>query len=484
MDEPVTPPPAGRGRRRAAEPVAHGPRPVAATLAVAVPLVVLVAALLVNGDPAPAPAPAAPTEASLTSLQLTCPGVDRGSIGIATARSDVNSTVVNGTVGNGTVVNGTVAVRQGGRHQDVQVAPDKVVWLAEPDPMVVDGRRDMAPGLVATRADRRHVAAVSCHLPRPDAWFTGAGAASIHSSTLQLVNPDTGPAVADVQLLSEHGILDVRDLRGITVPGNSVLSLHLSDKAPSRSELTVHLALQRGRLGASLLDTHTERTATSDWIPPQSAPATVNAVVGVVGGVGQRTLVVANPSDDQARVDVKVIGATSTYAPEGLGELSIPPQSVVTRDLRGVLGTTATKDAVGLLVTSTQPVTAAVRSLVHGEQSSAVAAPTVTDAGLVVPEVPGSEKATLMVTAPEEAGSAAVTAYDARGHRLLDRRIAARKLTGATMALPRGTAFVRIGPVHGSLHAAVLVESGGGAVTLPMEDAVVSGLVPAVSAAW
>ena len=466
MTEPVSPEPTQptrRGRRMAA-PGTPGPQPVALVLAVAVPIVALVAALLVNGSPAAAPAPVAPAEAKLTSLQLTCPAAPTGRIGVATVEDDAD---------------GVVVVRQGGQHRDVRVVTDRVAWVGEPGPMVVDGRKTIAPGLLATRADDKHAAAVPCHLPRPDTWFTGAGAASIHSSTLQLVNPDAGLAIANVQLLGTQGLLDARRLNGVSVPGNSVVTIELSAQAPTRSELAIHVSVQRGRLGASLLDSHTERSSSADWIPPQFAPATVNTVVGTAAGPGERTLVVANPTDNQARVQVKVIGSTSTYAPQGFSELSVPPQSVVARSLSGVLGTAATKDAVGLLVTSSQPVTASVRSLVGAELSSAVAVPAITDAGLVLPD----GKATLMVAAPDEAGSAQVAAYDAGGKRLLDQRIAAKKLTGARFALPKGTALVRISDVNGGLHAAVQVVSGKGVVTLPLEDAVVSGLIPDVRAA-
>jgi hypothetical protein len=319
---------------------------------------------------------------------------------------------------------------------------------------------------------------VECHAPRPDTWFTGVGAASIHSSTLQLINPDSGPAIADVTVLSSHGALEVRGLRGLTVPGGTVATIDLSDQAPSRSELAVHVAVARGRLGASLLDSFNERTSTVDWISPQFEPSLVNAILGVPTGSGTRTLVVANPTDDEARVQVKVIGAQSTFSPEGFGEISVPPQSVVVRKVDSILGTTQTKDAMGLLVTSSQPVTASVRSLVDDELSSAVAVLAFSHAGLVVPD----GHATLVVAAPDEAGSARVTAYSAGGKLLLDERVAAKKLTGTTLKLPADTAYVLVSSDTATLHGAVRIDSSRGVITLPLEDAVTSGLIPSVRA--
>ena len=432
-------------------------------LAIVVPVVAVLAALLTNHEPVPAAAPVAPTQAPLTSLQLPCPSAPRGEIGLGTVQADTR---------------GGISLHLGGAKRDAKVDSNQVTWIAEPDPTVADGRQGMAPGLLATRFDDRRAAAVECHAPRPDTWFTGVGAASIHSSTLQLINPDSGPAIADVTVLSSHGVLAVNGLRGLTVPGGTVTTIDLSEQAPSRSELAVHVAVARGRLGVSLLDSFTERTSTADWISPQFEPSLVNTIVGVPTGSGTRTLVVANPTDDEARVQVKVIGAQSTFAPEGFDEISVPPQSVLVRNVDSIIGTAQTRDAVGLLVTSSQPVTASVRSLVHDELSSAVAVPAFSHAGLVVPD----GDATLVVAAPDEAGSAQVTAYSAGGKLLLDRRIAAKKLTGATLALPAHTAYVLVSSTTATLHGAVRIDSARGEITLPLGDAVTSGLIPALQA--
>ena len=452
------------GGRRVADQTERPGLPASLILAVALPVLTLLAALLVQDRPTAAPAAVPPTQAALTSLQLPCPSAPGGALGLSTVADDAD---------------GGVSLHLGDAHRSAKVTSGQVTWLSQADALVVNGRQGMAPGLLATRTDERHAAAVSCHDPRPDTWFTGVGAASIHSSTLQLINPDSGPAIATVEVLTTHGLLEVSDLRGITVPGGTVTTIHLSQQAPTRSELAVHVAVERGRLGAALLDSFTERTSTRDWISPQFEPSEVNTIVGVARGDGTRTLVIANPSADEARVQVKVIGARSTFAPDGFAEISVPPQSVVVRNVDSIIGTAQTKDAVGLLVTSTQPVTASVRSLVDDELSSAVAVPALTRSGLVVPD----GRATLVVAAPDEAGSAQVVAYSAGGKQLFDGRIAAKKLTGATLALPAGTAYVLVTSATATLHGAVRIESSRGVVTLPLEDAITSGLIPSVRAA-
>ena len=79
--------------------------------------------------------------------------------------------------------------------------------------------------------------------PQPDYWFTGVGAASIHSSELELVNPDAGAAIADVEIYGENGILRIDAVRGLTVPGGTATAIDLAETAPDRSELTVHVTV-------------------------------------------------------------------------------------------------------------------------------------------------------------------------------------------------------------------------------------------------
>ena len=63
-------------------------------------------------------------------------------------------------------------------------------------------------------------------------------------------------------------------------------------------------------------------------VGPAGGTRVQHRAAGLGMGRGERQLVVANPSDDQARVQIKVIGPDSTFAALGLDELSIPPQSV------------------------------------------------------------------------------------------------------------------------------------------------------------
>ncbi len=454
-----TPEPTSSGRRMAAPAEARTGR-TALVLAVVVPLLTLGAAALAVDESAPTPGGSPPTETGLTSLQVVCPESPAGTLGVASARAD-----------------GDVVLRLGAKRGKVTLTQDATTVVSDRDPAtVVDGRGDMAPGLVATRSDARDTAAVACQPPQPDYWFTGVGASSVHSSSLQLVNPDSGPAIADIEVYGHDGLLDVSALRGITVPGGTATTIDLAEAAPNRRELAVHVNVARGRLGAALLDRVSSRRTTTDWLPAQSAPATENVLLGLATGAGGRSLVVANPSPDQARVQLKIVGSSSTFTALGLEDLSVPPESVVSVDVGPALRKAGAKEEVGLQVSSSVPVTSSLRSSAGGDLTRTAPSAPIDTAALVVP----AGRSTLVLAAPNASGSATVTAYDADGGVLVEKRLAPKRLTDVALDLPRATSLVVVSTERASLLGAVRVVTDRGVVTLPLTALVVNGLVPSV----
>ena len=206
------------GRRMAAAAPAR-PSRLSIALAVLVPLLTIGVIALVDGAPAPGRAGVPPRDTELTSLQVVCPGsIETGDLRVSSARSS-----------------GQVSVRLGEDASDLDVT-DKATSIVtdRDDAVVVDGRGDMAPGLVATRLDSEFAAADVCGPPQPEYWFTGAGSASVHSSVLELVNSDSGPAVADIEIRGQRGTISVNSLRGVTVPGGTATSIDLASTAPNR----------------------------------------------------------------------------------------------------------------------------------------------------------------------------------------------------------------------------------------------------------
>ena len=449
----------------------HGavaPSRTSLVLAVVIPLVTYGALTATSGEPAPLPGPVPPKDAALTSQQVVCPPpITGGAVSVSNVR-----------------VSGEMQLRMGEEQSTVTVEQDKTTRVDADSSVVVDGRGPLAPGLLAARVDERGAAATSCAAPQPDYWFTGVGSASIHSSELELVNPDAGGAIADVEIYGANGVLPVDAVRGVTVPGGTTTAIDLAETAPDRSELAVHVSVIRGRLGASIVNRIAGDGSYADWLPPQAEPSSSTVLLGLAAGRGEHQLVVANPSDDQARVQIKVIGLESTFAVLGLDELSIPPQSVSVTDVGDVVGDAVAKEkAGGLQVTSTVPVTSGLRSVVGApaeDLSHAVAATPVHEAALLLPK----GRATLVLAAPTESGSVTVTAYDAGGKHLKTERVAVKRLTCAVLGLPGQTSLVDVRAERTPLPGAVRVVTDGGVVTLPLQELVLTGLVPAVSAGW
>ena len=83
------------------------------------------------------------------------------------------------------------------------------------DPVVIVGAgRRRRPACSRPASARRALAALDCPRPRRETWFTGVGGGAEHTSVIELVNPDDGPAVADITVLGRAGPLDAADLRG------------------------------------------------------------------------------------------------------------------------------------------------------------------------------------------------------------------------------------------------------------------------------
>ena len=80
----------------------------------------------------------------------------------------------------------------------------------------------------------------------------------------------------------------------------------------------------------------------------------------------------ANPGEDEARVKLRILTADSVFAPEGVEELRVPPGTVRTVTLTSALRAAVEDGALGIDVTGTVPVTAALRSVVDGDLSHAV----------------------------------------------------------------------------------------------------------------
>ena len=103
---------------------------------------------------------------------------------------------------------------------------------------------------------------------------------------IELVNPDAGPAVADITLLGPH-LFSTGRLRGILIPGHKTITVDLGTVIPRRTLFTAHVVVSRGRLAVDVLDSVTDlvtHRTTREWLPRQLAPATTNQLLGLPAG--------------------------------------------------------------------------------------------------------------------------------------------------------------------------------------------------------
>jgi hypothetical protein len=305
--------------------------------------------------------------------------------------------------------------------------------------------------------------------PRAEWWFTGAGAGLDHTSTLLVANLDPGPAVVDLRVLGPDGPVRTVATTGIVVAPGSQRRFDLADLAPETDDLALEVHAVRGRVVASVADT-LRRGATGpsgqEWLPSATRAARTVWMAGLPEVTERRTLLLANPSDLEAVVEVAVSGTSGTFTPTGDHTVTVAPGAVTSLDLTRVV---TGRRPVVVRLRSGRPVLAAFRSV--GAHDHSVAGPVEPLTGPAGQDRRGGAVATVQVTAPRGRAVARVTAYDDQGRRLDGTKVSPG--AGATVTwTPRPTggqagagAYVMVTPERGQVQGAVAYAGRGVAAT-------------------
>jgi hypothetical protein len=435
--------------------------------------------------------------ALLVTLAWVAPSGDTPDDDRRPGRVDVTQTAYACPAGGGiTVAAGQVTA---GTAVTTQVSPDATEDEALQDPAAwrtsdVDGtgvivqqkgRASGAAGFFSGTAPRSGGGGLvvgACPGITDDAWFLGLGSGGKHFSTLVLTNLADSPAAVDLRLWSTDGPVEAVGAEGVVVEPFTTLRLKLEDLAAGEPELAVQVRRLRGAVSALVNDSSTGEERGTEPISPTSAPSRDQVVGGLVDGDRGRTLLLLNPGDQTARVEVETIGAEGTFVPEGLTDLKVAAGSLRTVTVPRAAGA----DPQGLRVTSDRPVSATVRmapsdrDYAYAEGVPALAGPA------IVPLDVGDDldAPALELTAPGRDAEVDLQAYDA----------AMEPLASATVELTGGTtqhlelakelelgdaAYVVVRPA-GEVVAAATYADGDLLSSLALGEAPVSVLAPQV----
>jgi Family of unknown function (DUF5719) len=205
------------------------------------------------------------------------------------------------------------------------------------------------------------IASVQCSQPGTDFWFAGPGQTRAGNMRVYLVNPDSQPAAADVEIFTDTGPLQGNADTGIEVPPGGSVVQAIGKLVKGSRVLALHVRTSTGRVAASV-------QADGNWWRPASPPATRLVIPGLPGAGTGRKLFLIDPGENDAQVHVKAVTPAGTYEPAGAGGIDVPAGSAVALDLPSLNGIPA-----ALRLQSAVPVTAAMQ--VGGGAFTAAAGP-------------------------------------------------------------------------------------------------------------
>lgn len=443
-----------------------------AVVAVVVPLVTVGAALLTDTRDAASDGPVAraPEEVALTSATLVCPTGQGGGVLVA-SDAGIEAAADGAT--------GRVSVVVGKEEREVELVPGAATRLD--DAGEVSGSGALAPGLVAQRYGGSGLRAVDCPATSSDQWFTGVGAGAEHRSVLELHNPDEGPASATITVLGQSGPVGAGgQLRGVSVAGGATTRIELGSAIPKREELALRVTTDRGRLAATVIDSFVpvgRGETIKEYLAGQSSPATSQLLLGLPEDVEEPAVVVANTSDSASRVALRLVTEESTFAPTGLEEMLVDPQSVRRFSLSRLLGSDVADGVLGVEVVSSQPTTASFRGRVGGDLLTVVPQGPVSAATLVPVALEGAR---LVLGGAEALGTVAVVALDERGREVDERVVEVGPDQAVEVAVPEGATLLWVEPRSTSVQGVLQLRSPAGAAVVGLRELVRVGLVPDV----
>ncbi len=219
--------------------------------------------------------------------------------------------------------------------------------------VMIQATGSMARGLETEQAGLGGMATEQCQGPGTDFWFVGPGQQSAPAVQLYLMNTDSAPANATVQMFTDSGpVLGSTDA-GITVPAHGQVVQSLAGALNGSHVVALNVTTSVGRVVAAVLETSPGKPGA--WLPPTSQPTTTVTLPGLPGTPGGADLYVAVPGADNAQITVTAVTARGSYQPTGGTAVNLPGGSAGSVPLTSLGGIPA-----ALKITSNVPVTASL----------------------------------------------------------------------------------------------------------------------------
>ncbi|MFG2783286.1 DUF5719 family protein [Streptomyces prunicolor] len=261
----------------------------------------------------------------------------------------------------------------------------------------------------------RGLQGVNCTAPDTEFWFPGASTATGRTDYVHLTNPDDSAAVVDIQLYGKDGDLKSTVGEGITVEPHASEPILLSTLTDDEeTDLTVHVSVRSGRVGASVQALDSKLGG--DWLAASTDPAGSLVMPGIPKDATSVRLIAFTPGDSDADLKVRLSSPTGMITPAGHETVHVKAGMTTAVDL----GDVTRGDPGSLVLTPTDqsvPIVAALK-VVRGKGSKQETAfiPATGQVGTRATAADNSAKgSTLSLVAPTRTATVKVTASAGSG---------------------------------------------------------------------
>jgi hypothetical protein len=358
--------------------------------------------------------------------------------------------------------------------------------------VAVRGSGAMSGGMAVEQTGPTGLPQAACPAPATDFWFVSPGQHTLATLSLYLMNPDSAPADAEVDLFTDSGpVLGSTDT-GISVPPHGLLVQSLLKVVHGSRVLGLHVRTSAGRVVAMLRESKGARQPGS-WVPASLPPSRHLVIPGLPSTAGSRSLFLLVPGNTPAQVKITAVTGRGSYQPTGGNGISLAGGSAGTVPLPSL-----SKVSSSLSITASQPVTAVLAASGGAPGSPGVfaaASGPVQQQGVAADNVAGpNAAASLVLSAPAAGVQVRLTELTAgKAPRTREITITAKHSTvvplGKPPGRPPGTPYALVitplpgsGPLYagrsilsnGSVQAIIAVPAALSTILLPAVDETLS----------